>query len=504
MTQPLQTQLPILQAQSITKTFGAVTALKDVNFAVHRASVHALVGENGAGKSTLMKILAGSNQPDSGQIILNSKPLRFQSCAQALENGISMIYQELDLAEHLTVAQNVFLGNEPPAGMPFIIDSKKMNCKTAELIKKYGFDLEPTDKIENLSTAHCQIVELLRALRTNARIIVMDEPTSSLSRREADKLLKIVRNLTAQGVSVIYISHKLEEVTQIADQVTVLRDGKVVHSAPANQLDIPQMVHHMVGRELKDFYPPHSRTTGQTVFRVKNLSTSFLKDISFDLKKSEIVGLAGLVGAGRTELARAIFGIDKPTAATIEVDNEPVEITSPRSAVEARMAYLTEDRKRTGLCLNLPCAWNITLPCMDILNMKRIIRPAREKEVAAMTAEQLSVKWPQPSAPVRELSGGNQQKVLIARWLLANSKVLIFDEPTRGIDIGAKKEVYQILNNLAEAGKAVLFISSELPELLGITDRILVMRRGKLAADLITSQTNPDQIMHFAAVENRS
>jgi len=491
--------------KGISKRFGPVQALSEVGFTVRRSTVHALVGENGAGKSTLMKILAGVYQPDHGSIEIDGKPQVFSTPSEALKAGISMIYQELDLAEHLTVVENVFLGMELPRRFPFMLDNKKMTAQTAELAQRFNFKIDPAAVIEELTLGDCQIVEILKALMRKASIIVMDEPTSSLSENEAATLFKLVKSLRRQGLSIIYISHRLEEIVGLADDISVLRDGRVVHSGPMAELNIPKIVQYMVGRELKDFFPARNVSIGPTRVKVRNLSSEDgIKDISFDIGKGEIVGMAGLVGAGRTQVARALFGIDRKTSGTIELDPplaDPLEINSPSDAIANDIAFLTEDRKRTGLCLELPCSWNVTLPNLVAIGMKNIIKPGLENKIVMNIAKRISIKWLGPQAPVDSLSGGNQQKVLIARWLLAESKFMIFDEPTRGIDVGAKKEIYSLLGKLAEEGKAILFISSELPELFGIADRILVMRRGRLVGDVNPKEVTQEEVMHLAAVE---
>jgi len=488
--------------RGIFKQFGPVQALSEVGFTVRRGTVHALVGENGAGKSTLMKILAGVYQPDWGSIEINGTPQILSKPSEALKAGISMIYQELDLAEHLTVAENVFLGMELPGRLPFMIDHKKMTALTAELAQRFNFKIDPAAVVEELAQGDCQIVETLKALMRKASIIVMDEPTSSLSESEAAILFKLVKALRQQGLSIIYISHRLEEIVGLADDVSVLRDGRVVHSGPMAKLDIPKIVHYMVGRELKDFFPTRTVNIGSTRVKVRNLSSgNGVKDISFDIRKGEIVGMAGLVGAGRTQVAQALFGVDRKTSGAVELDGCPLEINSPTDAIANHIAFLTEDRKRTGLCLELPCSWNVTLPNLVAIGMKNVIKPGQESKIVANIAKRISIKWLGPQAPVDSLSGGNQQKILIARWLLAESKFMIFDEPTRGIDVGAKKEVYSLLGKLAEEGKAILFISSELPELFGIADRILVMRRGRLVGNVNPKEITQEEVMHLAAVE---
>ena len=488
--------------KGISKRFGPVQALCEVDLTVAKGRVHALVGENGAGKSTLMKILAGVYKPDRGSIEIANTRREFAGPQEAIEAGISMIYQELDLAEHLTVAENVFLGHEPAGRLPFTVDRKAMINRTAQLAHRLNFDIDPTSIVKNLSTGDCQIVEVLKALMRNASIIVMDEPTSSLSEKGTQRLFQVVRELREQGISIIYISHRLEEITGLADDITVLRDGRVVQSDSAKKMDIPQIVRYMVGRELTELFPGRNVQCGEVSVKVENLSSAqHIKDVSFDIRAGEIVAMAGLVGAGRTEVAETIFGVIPKITGRIVIDGKEITINRPADAINNGIALLTEDRKRTGLCLQLPCGWNITLPNLKEIGMDRIISPNKENKIADEIAGRIGIKWLGPQSPAESLSGGNQQKLLIARWLLAKSKFMIFDEPTRGIDVGAKKEVYSLLNRLAEQGKAILFISSELPELFGIADRILVMRRGRLVGNLKTKETTQEAVMHLAAVE---
>jgi len=449
-----------------------------------------------------MKILAGVYQPDAGTIEVGDRRQVFTNPAQALHAGISMIYQELDLAEHLTVAENIFLGAEPRGALPFTVSHRRMRAQAAEFARRYRFDIDPAAKVEDLATGDCQIVEILKALRRQASVLVLDEPTSSLSEREAQRLFDVVRRLRREGLALVYISHRLEEIIDLADDVSILRDGLLVACAPAAQLDIPTIVHHMVGRALTDFFPRRDAALGPVRLHVRGLSSApGVRDVDLDVRRGEIVGLAGLVGAGRTEVARALFGVDKKTTGQVLLDGRELSIGSPADAIAHGIALLTEDRKRTGLCLELPCSWNITLPNLRQIGFTPFIKPSRESRIARDAGARMAVKWSSPQALASSLSGGNQQKLLIARWLLAQSRFLIFDEPTRGIDVGAKAEVYRLLNRLAEEGKAILFISSELPELFGIADRILVMRRGRLVGNLVTKQTTPEQVMHLAAVD---
>ena len=362
--------------RGISKRFGPVQALSEVDLTVARGRVHALVGENGAGKSTLMKILAGVHKPDSGTIEIAGHSSEFAEPQEAIEAGISMIYQELDLAEHLTVAENVFLGHEPAGKIPFTIDRKAMINRTAELARRLNFEIAPTSTVKNLSTGDCQIVEVLKALMRNASIIVMDEPTSSLSEKGTQRLFQVVRELREQGISIIYISHRLEEITGLADDITVLRDGRVVQSDSAKKMDIPQIVRYMVGRELTELFPERNVKLGEVCVKVKNLSSAQrVTDISFDIRAGEIVAMAGLVGAGRTEVAETIFGVVPKITGRIVIDGKEITINRPADAINNGIALLTEDRKRTGLCLQLPCGWNITLPNLKEIGMDRIISP---------------------------------------------------------------------------------------------------------------------------------
>jgi ABC-type sugar transport system ATPase subunit len=491
-----------LQMNGISKRFGPVQALSEVTFSVRKGTVHALVGENGAGKSTLMKILAGVYRPDGGTIEISGKRMEFASPKESLNAGVSMIYQELALAEDLTAAENIFLGEEPKGRLPFTIDHARIVAETRKLAETYSFEVDTGALVANLSVGDCQIIEILKALRRNASIIVMDEPSSSLSEAEVKRLFEVVRRLRERGMSIIYISHRLEEVVELADDISVLRDGRLVHSEAAGRLDISSIVRHMVGRELNDFFPERVPEIGDVYVEVENLSTNTgVSGVSFSVRRGEIVGMAGLVGAGRTDVASALFGIIPKTGGTVRMDKLELAINSPADAIQNGIGYLTEDRKRTGLCLDLACSWNVTLPNLTGIGMKHVIKPKREDEIVSSLTSRINIKWSSPQAAADSLSGGNQQKLVIARWLLADSNFIIFDEPTRGVDVGAKKEIYSLLNSLAAQGKAVLIISSELPELFGVTDRILVVRRGKLVGDLITRNTTPDAVMHLAAVE---
>lgn len=490
-----------LEMQGISKSFGSVKALEDVTLSVRQGSVHALVGENGAGKSTLMKILAGVHQPDTGIIVRNGRDCVLKHPSDSLAAGIAMIYQELSLAPDLTIAENVWLGIEPSGPLPGTYGKKRMLTETGELARRHGFDVDPGQKVETLPASTCQIVEVLKALARKADILVMDEPTSSCGESEVAVLLEAVKKLSRAGTTIIYISHRLEEIVEIAKYITVLRDGRVVHTGQMESIRIPEIVKHMVGRDLKDYFPKRRVEIGSVALRVSHISSRDVEDISFDLHRGEIVGIAGLVGAGRTEFARSLCGLDPAIGGSIELAGKSVKIESPSDALCCGIMYVTEDRKRTGLCLDLPASWNMTLPCLAELGMKHILHLRRENEVAEETARKLSLKWQGPHAPTRALSGGNQQKLLLGRALIAQSRIWVLDEPTRGIDIAAKVDVYELIGRMTAEGKAILIISSDLSELFGITDRILVMRRGSLVADLVTSETTQEAVMHLAIMD---
>ena len=490
-----------LEMLGISKSFGPIKALEDVTLRVQQGTVHALVGENGAGKSTLMKILAGVHQPDAGTIVRNGKTCAWKDPSDSLAAGIAMIYQELSLAPDLTIAENVWLGIEPRGALPGTYSKSRILADTRALAERHGFDVDSNQKVEDLPASTCQIVEVLKAIARNAEILVMDEPTSSCGEHEVAVILEMVKKLSRGGTTIIYISHRLEEVVEIAREITVLRDGRAVHTGSIEGLDIRDIVTHMVGRNLSDYFPKRQVQVGSTALSVSELSSQSVENISFDLRWGEIVGVAGLVGAGRTELARVLCGLDPSIRGSVAIDRKSVKITTPADALSCGIMYVTEDRKRTGLCLDLPAAWNMTLPCLAELGMKHILNLGRENEIAEETAKKLSLKWPGPGAPASALSGGNQQKLLLGRAIIARSRLWVLDEPTRGVDIAAKVDIYELIGRMVAEGKAVLIISSELTELFGITDRILVMRRGRLVADLVTSETNPEAVMQLAAVD---
>jgi ribose transport system ATP-binding protein len=489
--------------RAITKSFAGNTVLAEVNLTARAGEAHALVGENGAGKSTLMKILSGVHQPDSGEILIEGERVHFTRPADALAAGVAMIYQELSLAPHLTVAENIFLGREPLKVAPIgFINSRELNVRARALLDEFGFRINPRARVGRLSAADRQLVEITRAIVEAKRVIVMDEPTSSLTNQEVEELFRLIRNLKSRGLAVIYISHRLEELPEIADHLTILRDGRAVYTGSWGEITTDELIRHMAGRELKEIFPPRNARIGEVKLRVTNLTRApKFENVSFEARAGEVVGIAGLAGAGRTELVEAIFGAHPATSGEIVLKGEKTVASHPSQSVSRGLSLVTEDRKRTGLCLNLPLATNITLA-----NVRSLVKGGRLQRKAETSAannyiQKLSIRPPSPSKPVGRLSGGNQQKSLLARWLFANSQVFLLDEPTRGVDVAARSEIYREINELAEAGAGVVMVSSDLPELLGMADRILVMRRGRIVAELEAKQTTQEEILKYAAVE---
>jgi ribose transport system ATP-binding protein len=492
-----------LEMRGITKSFAGNTVLAGVDLAAGAGEVHALVGENGAGKSTLMKILAGVHQPDAGEILIDGEPRVFAGPADALRSGVAMIYQELSLAPHLTVAENIFLGREPLKLAPIgFINTRELNARAGAMLQDFGFEINPRARLGRLSAADRQLVEIARAIVEAKRVIVMDEPTSSLTNQEVGELFRLIRDLKSRGLAVIYISHRLEELPEIADRLTILRDGRAVYTGPWGEIGAGEMIRHMAGRELKEIFPPRNARIGEVKLRVTNLTRApKFENVSFEARAGEVVGVAGLAGAGRTELVEAIFGAQAAQSGEIEFGSEKFTAAEPNRSIARGLSLLTEDRKRTGLCLNLPLATNITLA-----NVRAIVRGGRLQRRTEFNAtndfiRKLSIRPPSPAKPVGRLSGGNQQKSLLARWLFANSQVFLLDEPTRGVDVAARSEIYREINELAEAGAAIVMVSSDLPELLGMSDRILVMRRGRIVAELNAKKTSQEEILKHAAVE---
>jgi ribose transport system ATP-binding protein len=494
---------PTLEMRGISKSFAGNSVLAAVNLAAAAGEVHALVGENGAGKSTLMKILAGVYQPDAGQTLVDGQAVRFHRPGDALAAGIAMIYQELSLAPHLTVAENIFLGREPLRFAPLgIINRRELNERATALLREYGFKLDARAEVQRLSAADRQLVEIARASVEARRVIVMDEPTSSLTNREVEELFKLIRDLKTRGLAIIYISHRLEELTRIADHLTILRDGQAVYTGKWGEISTDDMIRHMAGRELKEIFPPRQAATAEARLTVSHLTRAGkFSDVSFTARSGEVLGIAGLAGAGRTELVEAIFGAQPADSGAISLNGSPLDIARPDRAVARGLGLLTEDRKRTGLGLNLSLAHNLTLASVRSLVKNWLLDRKGETSVARQYIDKLQIRPADPNKIVGRLSGGNQQKVLLGRWLFASSQVFLLDEPTRGVDVAARSEIYRAINQLAEAGAAIVMVSSDLPELLGMADRILVMRRGRLVAELEAGKTSQEELLKFAAVE---
>ncbi len=485
--------------KGITKTYPGVRALDDVDFEIGKGEVHALVGENGAGKSTLMKILAGAQPMDSGEILIEGKPVHITSPQKAMDLRISIIYQEFNLVPYLNAAENIFLGREPKGAIPGFVNFPMMYAEAQRVVDQLGVRLNVRTPVNRLSVAQQQMVEIAKATSRNAAIIAMDEPSATLTEHELESLFDLIRALKEKGVSIIYISHRLEEIFHIADRVTVLRDGRLVGTSPVAETDRDKIIRMMVGRELKEKIPKQPAEIGAPALTVKSLTRKgVIEDINVTARRGEVLGIAGLVGAGRTELARAIFGADPIDEGEVWLNGSQVDIRSPRDAIRLGIGLVTEDRKALGLILGMVVRENISLANLDSLTSLGFVNRREEKRVAAQFIEDLMIKTPSYEQQVQNLSGGNQQKVVLAKWLFTESKVLIFDEPTRGIDVGSKVEIYQLMNRLAANGVAIIMISSELPEILGMSDRILVMHEGQIAGELSREDATQEKIMWLA------
>lgn len=486
----------ILEMKGITKTFPGVVALDNVDLQVVPGTVHALVGENGAGKSTLMKVLNGVYEATSGEIYLNGKKLELSGVKDAQTNGISIIYQEFNLINTLSVAENIFLGRFNGKS---VIRWKELKQQAKDLIERLGFNFDVNRIVGTLSTAEKQLVEIAKALSLNAKVIVMDEPTSSLTEKEVDMFFPIIDRLRTEGITVIYISHKLDEIYRLCDNVTVMRDGKVTGNSAVKDISREQIIELMVGRSLDMEYPPRTVKPAETVLKVEHLCRrDELKDISFELHKGEILGIAGLVGAGRTELAEALFGADPADKGDIFLHGKKTNIRSTLDGKKNSIGLITEDRKETGLVLPMSVAQNITITNLDGVSKNSLLNKAKEKEVADRYVEALKIKTPSIYQIMSNLSGGNQQKAVLAKWLYYDADILIMDEPTRGIDVGAKYDIYCLMNELTEQGKSIIMISSELPEVLGMSDRVLVMHGGSIRGELSGADMTAEKVMKLA------
>lgn len=483
----------ILTLKNITKEFPGVKALDDVTINIERGTIHGLVGENGAGKSTLIKILAGIYQPNKGEIILDGKPCRFNSPIEARRAGISVVHQEIKLAEPLSVAENMFLGNVQLKNG--LVDWKGMRRRAREIVEDLGMDIDINAQVSSLTVAKKQIVEIMHAINNNSRILIMDEPSAVLTDRELEVMFRIVKQLRDKGITIIYISHRLDEIFGLCSNVSVLRDGRHIDTIPVASVDRQGLINMMVGREMGQEYPKEVGNVGGTILEVKNLSRVILQDISFEVKSGEVFGISGLVGAGRTELARAILGIDKPESGEVYVRGKKVHYRTFADAIRDGLGLIPEDRKLQGLVQIMSVKRNTTL-----VNMKRVLRAgvissSLEEKLSKEYADKLHVVTPSMETEVQYLSGGNQQKVVIAKWLFQNSEILFLDEPTRGIDVGAKAEIYRLINRMAKEGKTIIMISSEMPELLGMCDRIMVMHEGHKMGELNAAEATQAKIM---------
>lgn len=483
----------ILTLKNITKEFPGVKALDDVTINIERGTIHGLVGENGAGKSTLIKVLAGIYRPNKGEIILDGKPCRFNSPIEARRAGISVVHQEIKLAEPLSVAENMFLGNVQLKNG--LVDWKGMRRRAREIVEDLGMDIDINAQVSSLTVAKKQIVEIMHAINNNSRILIMDEPSAVLTDRELEVMFRIVKQLRDKGITIIYISHRLDEIFGLCSNVSVLRDGRHIDTIPVASVDRQGLINMMVGREMGQEYPKEVGNVGGTILEVKNLSRGILRDISFEVKSGEVFGISGLVGAGRTELARAILGIDKPESGEVYVRGKKVHYRTFADAIRDGLGLIPEDRKLQGLVQIMSVKRNTTL-----VNMKRVLRAgvissSLEEKLSKEYANKLHVVTPSMETEVQYLSGGNQQKVVIAKWLFQNSEILFLDEPTRGIDVGAKVEIYRLINRMAKEGKTIIMISSEMPELLGMCDRIMVMHEGHKMGELNAAEATQEKIM---------
>ncbi len=480
----------LLEMNGIHKYFPGVHALDDVHMDLHKGEVHALLGENGAGKSTLIKVLGGIYTKDGGEIYINGEKAEINSVKDAQKYGISIIHQEIVLVPEMTIAENVFLGNEE--GSRWRVDMRSMIQKTQELLDSFHMNLKATDKVGSLNIAQQQMVEIIRATYSKAQIIVMDEPTSSLSDKEVDALFDTIRELKKEGIGIIYISHRMSELNQIADRVSVFRDGKYVATRNVKDTSVDELIELMVGRHIDNYYSRDYCTSQDVVMEVKHLSNAKVHDVSFDLRRGEVLGFSGLVGAGRTETMRAIFGMDPKDSGEILINGKPVEITSSKDALAAGIGYVPENRREEGIFPEMSVQFNETFKILSEFIHRGGVDHKKETEIAEQYREELSIRTPSLQQLVGNLSGGNQQKVVIASWLAANPQILILDEPTRGIDVGAKAEIYSIINELAKKGVSIIMVSSEMPEIIGMSDRVVVMRSGEISA--VLDHTEADQV----------
>ena len=487
-----------IKMRNITKLFPGVIALDSVDFDCRLGEVHAVMGENGAGKSTLMKIVAGVYQPDGGEILIEDKPVQLPTPHSAQEMGISIIHQELNLLPDLSVAENVFLGREPRSAFGWL-NGKELESRATEVLGRLGVDIDPRTKVSRLSVAKQQMVEIAKALSVNAQLVIMDEPSATLGGKDLQHVFDVIAALKSQGVAVIYISHRLGEVYDVADWVTIFRDGKVVTSRALAEVKRNDLVNMMIGRKFTETFPPRSQSIGEKMLSVENVSCEgVLHDINLSVRSGEVLGISGLMGSGRSELAQAIFGVRPLNSGRITINSQPVQITSPQLAMDHSIGYLPESRKEEGFVTGQSVRRNATLPSLDQRQRFGFIEWQKDQEVVNENVSALRIKTPSIKQEVQFLSGGNQQKVVLSKWLITGSDILIFDEPTRGIDVGAKAEIWKLMRDLADDGKAIIMISSDLPEVIGMSDRIVVMRRGRIEGIVDGATATEESVLTLA------
>jgi ribose transport system ATP-binding protein len=496
------TRPPLLQMRQISKNYEGTQALRAVDFSAEAGEVHAIVGENGAGKSTLVKILSGAVKRDAGDILIDNHPVELDNPFQAHHLGIRAVYQEFSLVPHLSITENILMGQLPSGLVPWWIDWTSAHRQAQEILTDIGFlGVKVKTPVARLSVPHQQMVEIAKALLSNPRILILDEPSAVLSQEEVNRLFSLIRKLKEQSTLILYISHRLDEVFEVADRITVLKDGELVGTVRHEETSQKELIRMMVGRTLEEIYPARHTQPGEELLRVQQLSREgSFEQVSFSLARGEILGMFGLVGSGRTQVARCIFGADQATTGQIQLKGHPFDPKSPRSAVEAGIAFLTEDRKQNGLVLACSIRDNISLASLHEMTRYGLLDRAQQDSRILGKMRELSIRPPQVERVVRQLSGGNQQKVVLAKWLLVHADVLILDEPTRGVDVATKVEIYQIIHGLAEGGAAILLISSEMPEILGMSDRILVMREGRVAGEFTRDQATEVGLLALAAV----
>lgn len=488
----------ILELKNITKTCPGVLALNDVSFALREGEVHALVGENGAGKSTLIKTCIGAVKPDRGEIIVSGKSYSAMNPQLSDACGIAVIYQEFNLVGELSVAENIFLGNEIRKGI--VVDKKAMAREAAGIFEELHIDINPNALIKTLSVGYQQMVEIAKAISRNTKILVMDEPSAVLTNAEVATLYEMVRKLKARGVAIVYISHRLEEIFELADRVSVMRDGNMITTRDVSDIDVNELIRLMVGRELTETFPPRPETaTDETILEVRNLSGNGVRDISFTLRRGEILGFGGLIGAGRTELMELIFGVKRPSGGTILFQGKEIVSKTPGDAIKRGIALVPEDRKRQGAHLEMQIDENISIAILKNISRTSVVNRRKVNSISQHYAESLRIKTPSLKQKIKNLSGGNQQKVILGKWLATSPELIIFDEPTRGIDVGAKYEIYKLMNKLIEDGKTIIMISSEMGELIGMSDRIIALAEGRLTGEILRPDFSQELIMNYAS-----